>query len=188
MDLQVGLLTCKFAHYIFIMKVLILMGIVNLLQSFLLNQGAHTQGHMDLAYQMGMHPAYVDYRNLQEVVPRWVSHPRTDDERRRAAAWHAAGFKGQEQLGKQAAETELAQPYELTQGLYNLGYALGVQPSSIEGDVDQLERISGNKATRAFLATSALTKILNSRNPDSRWSLDFIAPQGAPGLKYSVKF
>jgi hypothetical protein len=160
----------------------------NILKAVLMNQAAHTGGHMDMAYQMGMRPAYVDYKNLEEVVPRWVSSPRNDDERRKATAWHGAGFEGQQDLGKQLFGTETKQSYDRSQGLYKLAYALGVHPSSIEGDVESMERISGNKATKALLGASALSDIFGYYNPDRRWGLDFITPQGAPGLKFNWRF
>ena len=164
------------------------MELADLVKAYLMNQVAHTQGHMGTAYDMRMSPAYVDYKRGVEVVPEWVSRPGTNQQRREATQWHGAGFTGQQDVGKKLEGTNMEVPYNIMQGLYKLGYLAGVKPSAIEGDPSAMERISGNKYTKPALTLSALANLYKAKNPDSKYSLDFITPEGAPGLMATTKF
>lgn len=162
------------------------MSVSDLLQAFLANQAAHTQGHMASAEQMGM-PSYVDWQRGVEVVPPWVSNPQTEDQRRAATMWHGAGFMGQQNTGKQAEGGSFQQPYDLAQGLYKALYSLGVKPSGISGDIENMERISGNRYVKPLLGVSALSDLYRAYNPDAKFGIDFVAPQGAPGIQLNFK-
>lgn len=162
-----------------------------LLKAFLMNQAAHTQGHMQNAYSAGMVPAHVDWSQGIEVVPEWVSNPRTDQQRIAATKWQGAGFEGQQDMGKQLLGSGMEQEYALAQGISKLLYPIlapMVSKSLGEGDIENIERFSGNKATAPLLGVSALSDLYQAYNPGSRFSADFITPQGAPGLKLNWRF
>lgn len=165
------------------------MEIAELLKAFLMNQAAHTGGHMQNAYDAGMDPAYVNWKKGVEVVPSWVSSPQNDQQKRTATQWQGSGFTGQQELGNEESMKEMASEYALAQGLYKLGYLSKLTlPTGTQGDVENMERISGNKMTPALLGLSALSDLYKAYNPESRLSADFITPQGAPGIKFNWKF
>lgn len=159
-----------------------------LLKAGLMNQATHTGGHMEEAYRQGMRPAYVDWSEGVEVVPRWVNNPQNDQQKRAAGIWHSAGFEEQQETARKLEGTGLEGDFRLTEGLYKLGYLAGLHSSNTQGDVESLTRISGNKATPGLLGFSALVDLYKSQNPDPSWDINFIAPSGAPGLLFSREF
>lgn len=166
------------------------MDYAELLKAFLMNQAAHTQGHMSMSYDMGMDPRLtgVNWRQGTESVPDWVISPRTDQQRQAATQWNGAGFTGQQKLRNQLMGSEIAPEYNIAQGLQKLGYLAGIKPSGTAGDIENMERISGNKMVTPLLGASALSDLYQAYNPDSRWNLEYITPQGAPGLQFNWKF
>jgi len=158
------------------------------LKALLMNQATHTGGHMEEAYRQGMRPSYVDWGKGIEVVPRWVSNPRTSQQKRSAAQWHGAGFKGQQKSARQLQDTELEQTYRAIEGLYKLGYLGGVKSKNAQGDIKNLERITGNKATGTLLAISALTDLYKSKKPNKKWDYEFDVVGGAPGGKFTYRW
>lgn len=164
------------------------MAFKNLLKAALMNQATHTQGHMDEAYRQGMSPAYVDWSEGVEVVPRWVSNPKTDQQKRAASIWHGAGFKGQAEAGEQLQGTELELPYRAIEGLSKLGYIAGMKTSGTQGDIENLERTSGNKLIKPIVGVSAVVDLLKAYKPNKDWDVRFVTPQGAPGLMFNKRF
>ena len=162
------------------------MDFLDLAQALAANQAAHTSGHIDTAHQMGI-PAYVDWGKRIEVMPPRTYNPRTDQEKQVAGILNGAGFVGQQNLGKTAQGTSFQQPYDLMQGLYKAGYLLGAKPSGISGDIENMERISGNKYTKSLLGASALSDLYRAYNPNANWGIDFVTPQGAPGIQLNFK-
>lgn len=144
---------------------------------------------MDEAYRQGMSPAYVDWKQGAEIVPGWVSYPSTNQQKRAASIWHGAGFEGQQNAREAIANSNLKSEYDLMMGLYKIGYLLGIRPSgATRGDIENIKRSSGNDKADILIGLSAISDLMQAANPESRWSLDFITPQGAPGLKLNWKF
>ena len=153
-----------------------------------MNQATHTGGHMDEAYRQEMRPAYVDWEQGVEVVPRWVDNPQNDQQKRAASIWHSSGFTGQKDASNRLEGESIKPTFDAMQGLSKLAYLSGIMPSETQGDPENIKRTSGNNFADILIGLSALSDFFQASNPDSGFSLDYIAPQGAPGLKANWKF
>ena len=143
---------------------------------------------MEEAYRQGMSPAYVDWKEGVEVVPNWVSNPRTKQQKRAAGIWHGAGFKKQQEGARQLEGTDLESTYRAVEGLYKLAYLAGLKSKATRGDVKNLEQISGNKATGGLLALSALADLYKAKKPNRKWDYSFDVIDGAPGGRLDYRF
>lgn len=146
----------------------------------------HPQGHNIAGEQVGV-PVHVDYRNAME---KW----NPPEDWRKEAQIQGGGFGMQDTAAHLLSGTEAETPMRYANALYKLGYLSGLAlPNSsgggtIGGDVKNLERVSGNKNVDMLLGLSALADLIKANNPKSNWDMQFITPEGAPGLKMNWKW
>ena len=57
-----------------------------------------------------------------------------------------------------------------------------------DGDDDFMIERSGNKYVKHLVGATILFDFYKYNNPNSKHNLGFIAPQGAPGLAYTIRY
>ena len=141
----------------------------------------HPQGHVASGMENNI-PMTVDYGKRREY---WqdTGDPRIDTQ------IHAGGFTEQDKLSHAMGGTDQETAMHIANALYKLGYLSKISiPRDIPGDVESIEKISGNKYTKPIIGASALMDILKASNPKDRWDVQFIAPEGAPGLQFNYRW
>lgn len=161
------------------------LSLTNLLAAMALSYGgAHPWGHISEANKMGV-PGKVDYRHGVEMYDQNAWNKLSPAEQARI---HAAGFEGQQTFGNALSGSSMEDEMRLANALYKFGYAAGIKPQGTEGDLNYLEKLSGNRMTKSLLGASAATDLLGVYDPKRKWDLNFIAPEGAPGLMFKMRF
>lgn len=167
------------------------MDFVDLLKAVLMNQAAHTQGHMQESYDQRMGQSYVDYGNMIEVMPRWVSNPRPGQQTRAASRIYSAGFKGQDEAGESLRDTEMKAPYDLASAIYKAMYLAGLPRAlgaETKGDDKMLNALHGSFPSVA-IAGGAVGDVLEYLYPDSRFGIKTgYSAEGLPLLMATYRF
>lgn len=158
------------------------MGLNELLQAYLIAQGSHTGGHFIQAQNpddpMDDVPISLDLKNLTE---KW----RTPDNRT-AADIHGAGFGFQDTIRNLIPDEEtrnnVGEMSALIKGLYLAGVPMKLSKQMKSGgDIEALERTSGNRYVKPLVGISALADLYDI-------PIKFTTVNGAPGLMYSMRF
>lgn len=144
--------------------------------SLALQTGMHPYGHVGAGAQLDV-PVDIDWRTRTE---KWNT-----PDRRKDAEINAGGFALQDLMASLMGTPEAS----TANALYKIGYMSGLTlPKGTQGDIKNLERLSGNNATEALVALSILGDLIKAKNPKSNWSTQFIAPEGAPGLQFTTRW
>ena len=152
---------------------LIMADLTDILLALGISAGLHPYGHVQTGNDLNV-PVSINWGKGME---NW----NTPDQRKDAEI-AGGGFAMQNKLAQGLQGNDLELPMRIANALYKAGYMAGIKPAGIEGDVNQMERDSGNKATKPLLGISTLFDLWKSQNPQSNFDLSFITPNGAPGL------
>lgn len=141
-----------------------------------LQAGVHPYGHVGSGSELGV-PVDINWRQRGETMPFGL------DERKKSEIL-GGGFALQDRLAPMMGSSG-----RIANALYKLGYMSGATlPSGTQGDIEDLERTSGNKMVKPLLGASIGADLLQAYKPNDRWNMRFVAPQGAPGLMFDWRF
>jgi hypothetical protein len=152
----------------------------NLGLALAISSGVHSLGHDVTANEVGI-PLSIDWKNR---VENWNPYAGTPQDQARI---HAGGFAGQDLLAEM-----LGGDYRTGAGLYKLGYLSrltlpkGYNGQKIEGDVNSVERLTGNKYYSQMLLADALSDIFFDTNKQSISTK--VTDSGTPVLMYNRRF
>lgn len=159
------------------------MDIQSLLLAAALAQGSHTGGHFQSGAENGI-PMHLS--GLAEV---WEKRPKDNTD---AARIHGAGFRAQEELNRMAEGTDIERQIRLANALIKLGYTAGVPQMlspGLAGDFQWMDRTSGSRNAKPFVALSGLSDLYHAYNPQTKYDVGFDqSPNGTPLLTLSGKF
>ena len=157
------------------------MDLRSLIAAYALSAGLiHPYGHVDAGNRNDI-PVSLDYKNLAE---NWDTRKGGN---RAQTDLHGGGFEMQDRISGLANSPEL----NSVNALYKLLYLAGSHKmgGAQEGDVNAMERTSGNKNVNALLAASVLSDLYKSQNPGQNWNVGFTTlGRGTPGLTYNRRF
>lgn len=158
------------------------MDISSLIASYLISQGAHTGGHFyeanNYSDPLASTPIKLDAENL---VEKWRANSNS-----RATDIHGAGFAMQDRIRDTIDDSEtkknVATMGALIKGLYLAGVPMMLSKQmNSGGDIEGMERTSGNKYTKHLIGASALADVYGI-------PVQFTTVDGAPGLMYTKRF
>lgn len=193
------------------------MGLADIIASYLLLSGGHTLSHLSVANQTGA-PASIDYRSggerwmqpdseydwnaptfrpgqkmrvrttpgaepghIQIGMPKAGVPAETDR--------HGAGFEGQDVISHAMDTPESASANAVYKLLYASGLTMGRNMSEWAGDIDAMEKQSGNRYTKEMIVASVLADLMKVRNPKQNWDVGFSTfGTGQPGLKLNYRW
>ena len=157
------------------------LGLMDLL-SVGLSQGGHTGGHFAEASSQGVP---MKLSGLQEV---W-----DQPDVRKDVDINGAGFGMQDLLSRGLGGTELEKTL-LANALIKGGYVLGL-PGVFDrnlkgyGDIENIERLSGNRFVRELVILSALSDLYNYGSGNNQWGVGLSTfGTGQPGLMFNYRW
>ena len=156
--------------------------LASLLLALGISSGVHPLGHFQTGNDLNV-PVDVNWGQRTES---WNT-----PDKRKDSEIAGGGFGIQDKLAQGLGQDDSSM--RLANALYKLGYMskLTLPQSSLAyggGDVEQMQRESGNKYTKSLLGASALFDLWKSQNPKSNFDLQFVAPNGSPGLMGTWRF
>lgn len=179
--------------------------ILPILEAFLISQGAHTGGHLQEAEIQNV-PIDLNLKHMSEnweIRPYtlglneirkspwghlWLSNEeRANDENRRRAAIHGAGFSMQDRVRDMIDDPEtknnVSNMGALIKGLYIAGIPgkMSKELGKLGGDIEGMKRSSGNKYVKHLVGASALADVYGI-------PVQFTTVGGAPGLVFNRRF
>ena len=112
--------------------------------------------------------------------------------------WNSAGFGIQDKLTRATSGTPDNENMHLANAAYKMAYVLGLprltaageNMATPNGDIGEMERISGNKYTRHLLGFAALADLIKSQRPEQTWDVSAgpMPNTTAMGLTFTKRF
>lgn len=143
----------------------------------------HPQGHNIEAERLGV-PLHVDYKNM---IEKW--EPPKDN--RVSSRIHGAGFSAQDLASHILSGTKYEVPLRIANMLYKIGYSPSVKANISDNqktDIGNLRETTGNKYVGPIIGATALADLIKAYRPDDKWDVQFITPEGAPGLQFNYRW
>jgi len=152
-----------------------------IMAALLATSALHTGGHFDAAAKSTKSvPMHLDLKNMAEA---WSDKGLSDSE---ANQIDSAGFTAQDKVTGRANNKALS----TATGLYKLAYAGGsakMMGGKGNDDFDWMKQHGGKYAKEAAVI-SAVSDLLHGMGAINNGRLEFIAPEGAPGLAYTRRW
>jgi len=156
------------------------MDMLDLIAAYAISQGVHTGGHFNEAARQEI-PIRLDVKNFKEV---W-----RQPDNRKDADLNGAGFQAQDDIKTALHGTKEGQNAALLNAIIKGSYLAGVpgllsKNSHGFGDIENMERTSGNKYTKGLIAGTLIDDLATYLHPEKKWSVGFSTfGTGQPGLK-----